>query len=189
MKKYASADEYIASFPEWEDKLCLLRSLVLKNPAIKETIKWNIPVFTVNGKNVVGLSAFTSHIGLWFFQGALLKDEAKVLMNAQEGKTQAMRHWKFTSDDTIPEALVKTYVDEAVQHQKDGKTVKITKTNTFIIPDELNVAFKANSELKTAFKKLSNYHQKEYCEYISSAKRVATKESRLQKIIPLIFGL
>ncbi|MBC8757335.1 YdeI/OmpD-associated family protein [Kordia sp. YSTF-M3] len=186
MKKYASVDEYIADFPEWEEKLRLLRSIVLKNPSIKETIKWNIPVFTVDGKNILGLSAFKSHVGLWFFQGALLKDEAKVLVNAQEGKTQAMRHWKFTALDAIPEALVKVYIDEAVQYQKDGKTVVMTKTSTFALPDELKTAFEANSSLKTAFEKLSNYNQKEYATYITTAKRVATKESRLQKIIPMI---
>jgi len=187
MKKYTSANEYIVSFPEWEDMLHLLRSIVLKNADVVETIKWNIPVFTVNGKNVIGLSAFKSHVGLWFFQGALLKDEANVLVNAQEGKTQAMRHWKFTASDTIPEGLVKVYIDEAVQYQKEGKTVEMKKKSTvYELPNELKVAFEANSNLKTAFKKLSNYKQKEYAEYITSAKRVATKENRLQKIIPMI---
>ncbi len=186
MKKFQTVESYILNFPEWEEKLRLLRSIVLKNPAIKETIKWNIPVFTVNGKNVVGLSAFTSYVGLWFFQGALLIDEAKVLVNAQEGKTQAMRHWKFSASDPIPEALVNVYVDEAVQYQKDGKTVVLKKDTSIVLPNELKVAFNVNSSLKTAFKKLSNYNQKEYCEYISAAKRVATKESRLQKIIPMI---
>lgn len=186
MKKFQTVESYILNFPEWEEKLRLLRSIVLKNPAIKETIKWNIPVFTVDGKNILGLSAFKSHVGLWFYQGALLDDESNVLVNAQEGKTQAMRHWKFAASDQIPEALVNVYVDEAVQYQKDGKTVVLKKDTSIVLPNELKVAFNVNSSLKTAFKKLSNYNQKEYCEYISAAKRVATKESRLQKIIPMI---
>ena len=188
MKKYASADDYIASCPEWETQLRLLRSIVLKNPFVKETIKWNIPVFTVHGKNVLGLSGFKSHVGLWFFQGALLQDEANVLVNAQEGKTQAMRHWKFTATDTISESLVLSYVNEAVQHQKDGKMVVIKKDTTIVIPDELKVVFEADSTLKIAFEKLSNYNQKEYATYISTAKRVTTKESRLEKIIPMILA-
>ncbi|QHI35542.1 hypothetical protein IMCC3317_08880 [Kordia antarctica] len=186
MKKYASAEEYIASFPEWAAKLHVLRNIVLKNSAVKETIKWNIPVFTVDGKNILGLSAFKSHVGLWFYQGALLKDEANLLVNAQEGKTQAMRHWKFTVADIIPEDLVKVYIDEAVQYQIDGKTVVMKKDTSIVISNELKVAFEADKKLETAFEKLSNYKQKEYAEYISTAKRVATKESRLKKIIPMI---
>lgn len=36
----------------------------------------------VDGKNVAGIGAFKSCIGLWFYQGSHLKDEAKVLHNA-----------------------------------------------------------------------------------------------------------
>lgn len=186
MKKPKSVEAYLQSFPEWEEKLCVLQRIVLENSAIEETVKWSIPVYTVNGKNVLGLSAFKSHVGLWFFQGALLKDEANVLVNAQEGKTQAMRHWKFFMEDAIPEDLIKTYVDEAVQNQKEGKVVIMKKSAAMELPELLKAALEANTALKTAFEGLSNYKQKEYVEYIVTAKRAATKESRLTKIIPMI---
>jgi uncharacterized protein YdeI (YjbR/CyaY-like superfamily) len=187
MKKFKTVEAYILNFPEWEDKLRLLRNIILKNAHTEETLKWNIPVYTVDGKNIIGLSAFKSHVGLWFFQGALLKDGAKVLVNAQEGKTQAMRHWKFKASDAISEALVQHYIDEAVQYQKDGKTVLMKKKSTVVeLPIELKAAFDSNHSLKIAFEALSNYKQKEYIEYIATAKRVATKESRLAKILPMI---
>lgn len=186
MKKHESVSTYLQSVPEWEDKLRLLQGIILENPDVTETLKWNIPVYTVNGKNVLGISAFKSHVGVWFYQGAILKDDAKVLVNAQEGKTQAMRHWKFSMDDTIPEDLVKTYIDEAIQNQKEGKVVIMKKSTATELPEELIAALKANTTLKKAFEALSNYKQKEYAEHISSAKRAATKESRLEKIIPMI---
>ncbi|WP_420573850.1 YdeI/OmpD-associated family protein [Kordia sp.] len=188
MKKFKSVSAYLQSFPEWEDILQLLQSIILENPDVTETLKWSIPVYTVNGKNVLGLGAFKTHTAIWFFQGALLKDKDNVLVNAQEGKTQAMRHWKFFKDDTVPIDLVKKYIEEAVQNQKDGKTVVIKKSKTVTLPEELLTAFKANNDLHEAFEKLSNYKQKEYIEYISTAKRSATKESRLQKIIPMIIA-
>lgn len=52
---------------------------------MEETNKWSAPVYTSNGKNIVGLGAFKSYTGLWFFQGALLKDEKKLLINAGNG--------------------------------------------------------------------------------------------------------
>ncbi len=64
---------------------------------MKETIKWGAPVYTLDYKNIVGLGAFKSYVGLWFFQGALLNDEKKKLINAQEDKTKALRQWRFNS--------------------------------------------------------------------------------------------
>ncbi|MEM6687619.1 MAG: DUF1801 domain-containing protein [Bacteroidota bacterium] len=186
MKKYTSVENYIQSFPEWEEKLRLLQQIILKNPNVAETVKWSIPVYTVKGKNVLGIGTFKSHAGLWFFQGALLKDTANVLVNAQEGKTQAMRHWKFAASETIPEDLVQSYIDEAVQNQLDGKTVKFKKDQTVEIPELLATAFSEDAALAKAFQKLANYKQKEYIEHIVTAKREATKQNRLQKIIPMI---
>ncbi|WP_298420459.1 YdeI/OmpD-associated family protein [uncultured Kordia sp.] len=187
MKKYTSVESYISSFPQWEDKLRLLRSIILKNPDFEEGFKWSLPVYMIDGKNLLGLGAFKTHISLWFFQGALLKDEANVLVNVQEGKTQAMRHWKFMDSDTVSESLIQTYIDETLAYKKAGKTVLMKKKSTeFIIPDELKSALDTNTSLKTAFEALSNYKQKEYAEHIATAKRAATKESRLKKIVPMI---
>jgi uncharacterized protein YdeI (YjbR/CyaY-like superfamily) len=186
MKKPASVEAFLQSYPEWEAQLRTFQRIILQNPNVTETVKWRIPVYTVKGKNVLGIGAFKSHAAIWFFQGALLKDASKVLVNAQEGKTQAMRHWKFTASDTIDEELVKSYIDEAVQNQLDGKTVQFKKQETLEIPEELAASLKADSALDEAFLKLSNYKQKEYIEYIATAKRAATKQSRLEKIIPMI---
>lgn len=186
MKKSTTVSEYVNSFPKWEDKLRTLQQIILQNSDVIEMLKWNIPVYTVAGKNVIGIGAFKTHVGLWFFQGALLKDNANVLVNAQEGKTQAMRHWKFTVSDIIPENLVAAYINEAIQNQKEGKTVTFKKEQVLEIPEELKVVFDSDSILLEAFQKLANYKQKEYIEYIASAKKIVTKQSRLDKIIPMI---
>ncbi len=51
-----------------------------------------------------------------------------MLINAQEGKTRAMRQWRFGSVDEIDKKLVLEYVQEAIQNQKDGKQIKPEKT-------------------------------------------------------------
>ncbi len=184
MKRFSSADEYIANHPEWENGLQKLRSLLIA-AGLEETIKWGAPVYTVNGKNVVGLGAFKPYIGLWFFQGALLKDEKGKLVNAQEGKTRAMRQWRFASGDEMEEELILEYVAEAIQNQKDGKEIKPQK-KPLVIPEELRQHFSENKELETAFNKFTLSKKREFAEHIAEAKRMETKMKRLEKIIPMI---
>ena len=86
MKRYKSAEAFLAGQKSWQDELTRLRE-ILCSPALEETVKWGVPCYTFHGKNLVGVGAFNSYFGLWFFQGALLSDEAGVLINAQEGNS------------------------------------------------------------------------------------------------------
>jgi len=70
-----------------------------------------------------------------------------------------------------------------------GKVIKpLRKTKPVVIPNELKVAFISNTALKNAFKSLSPYCQREYCEYITGAKREDTKQRRLDKITPMVIN-
>lgn len=179
-----SVDNYIRKHGKWGSGLKLLRKIVIDTP-MEETIKWGAPVYTYNGKNVLGITAFKNHFGIWFFQGALLSDKKGLLQNAQEGKTQAMRHLKFKDVSEIDENLVKEYVLEAIENQKLGKVIKPQK-KPLIIPDELKEALSKSSELAGAFDKLTRGKKRDYAEHIETAKREETKQTRLKKIIPMI---
>jgi uncharacterized protein YdeI (YjbR/CyaY-like superfamily) len=138
-------------------------------------------------KNLIGLAAFKHYVGPWFFQGALLKDKEKVLINAQEGKTKALRQWRFDSFKDINEVLVAKYVAETINNQKMGKMIKPAKPNMkFILPIELSNTMNSDELLQIAFSKLAPFKQKEFAEYITEAKRDATKMSRIEKIRPMI---
>lgn len=186
MQYNTSVEEFISKKPEWVKSLQLLRSIMLTTE-MEETIKWGVPTYTINGKNVVGLSAFKSYVGIWFHQGVFLKDPFNQLINAQEGKTKGLRQWRFSSFDDINKDQVLAYVLEAIQNQKEGKEITIERSSTEIeMPDRLKTELEQNKELKINFDKLTPFKQKEYMEYISTAKRDATKDARLQKIIPMI---
>ena len=60
------------------------------------------------------------------------------------------------------------------------------KTKKVIIPEMLANAFQSDESLKSKFKEFSPSKQREFTEYIQEAKREATKENRLQKILPMI---
>jgi len=185
MKKATSVEEYIESHEKWAKALTVLRD-ILNSTELEENLKWSAPVYTVNEKNVVGLGAFKNHFGIWFFNGVFLKDEKKLLLNAQE-KTKGLRQMRFESIDDINQHAVLDYVKEAVENQKLGKELKPErKGDTVDIPQELKTTLKSSTDLKSAFLALSPGKQREYCEFISTAKREDTKQKRIEKIIPMI---
>lgn len=185
MKSYKTVDEYILNAESGKEVLIILRDL-LNTTELIETVKWGAPTYTINGKNVIGLGAFKSYTGLWFFQGALLKDSKKVLINAQKDKTKALRQWRFKSVDEINHDLVKKYVLEAIQNQKQNKEIKADRNKAIILPYELKTALENNSGLKQQFETFTPGKQREFANYISEAKQEKTRLSRLEKIIPLI---
>ena len=178
--------DYITTKSKWTQELELLRSVLVELP-LEETIKWGAPVYVYKNKNIVGLSAFKNYCGLWFFQGVFLNDDKKVLQNAQEEKTHAMRQWRFCALNEIDVVLVKEYILEAILNSEKGKELKPVKnTKPLIIPTELQLALDNNEVLKECFTQFSLSKKREYANYISEAKRDTTKHKRLEKIIPVI---
>ncbi|MEZ2414892.1 YdeI family protein [Muriicola sp. E247] len=181
----AKIEAYFAREGSFKEGVNSLRALALQTE-VKEELKWGAPVYTLGGKNVFGIMAFKSHFGIWFFNGCYLKDPGNVLENAQEGKTKAMRHWKFIAADDIMADNVLAYMTEAIENQKKGLIWKPEKKKKTNIPSDLLQVLKKDQELKKAFNKFTAYKQGEFCEYIETAKQLKTKQSRLEKIIPMI---
>lgn len=187
MEKQKTVDAYILKHEKWAKELELLREIILATGLV-EAYKWSAPVYTENGKNVVGLGAFKNHMGIWFFQGALLKDDSKRLNNAQEGKTTAMRQWRFHGFEEVAEhaELIEKYVNEAKENWNKGKVIKPKANKPLIIPEILKAEFEQDTILRTSFDELNLTKKREYVGHIDSAKREVTKKSRMQKIIPMI---
>lgn len=186
MKKYASVDDYVADAGDWQNAVALLRDIMLSTE-VEEALKWSIPTYTVKGKNVVGLAAFKKYVGIWFHQGVFLNDEAKKLVNAQEGVTKALRQWRFNSIEEIQKDryLIKAYVEEAIENQKAGKEIK-PERKLLVIPPELQELLDKNPELNDRFEAYTVGKKREFADYISEAKRAETKQKRLAKVEPLI---
>jgi uncharacterized protein YdeI (YjbR/CyaY-like superfamily) len=178
-------EAYYLKDQKFKEGINLLREIALKTQ-LAETLKWGSPVYTIDNKNVLGIMAFKNHFGLWFFNGGFLSDPKGVLENAQEGKTKSMRHWKFNSKDEINKAVVLAYLEEAIQNERNGLILRPSRKKEISIPKLLRDALLANTNLNKQFNALAPYKQREYCEYITEAKRQKTKESRLEKIIPMI---
>ena len=185
MKSYKTFDEFILKVDNGKDILIVLRDII-KSTGLEETVKWGSPCYTYKGKNIVGLEAFKSYTGLWFFQGALLKDSENVFMNPREDKTKAMRQWRFNSVEEINQDILMEYIAESIENVKRNKEIKPDRSKPVIIPDELIAEFDNSSVLKTSFNNLTKGKQREYADYISQAKQEKTRLSRMLKVIPLI---
>jgi uncharacterized protein YdeI (YjbR/CyaY-like superfamily) len=187
MKGSNTVDEYIIGQGRWRSELIELRNIIAAT-GLDESIKWGVPVYSYNDQNILGIAAFKTYVAIWFYQGSLLKDTEKKLINAQEGTTKALRQWRFNSFDEIEPQIITEYIIEAIENEKSGNKIKPTAKNELEMPEELIKVFDENAGIKLNFEKLTPFKRREYLEFLQSAKRQETKEKRLEKIIPLLMA-
>jgi uncharacterized protein YdeI (YjbR/CyaY-like superfamily) len=170
----------------WEAEIAEMRRVLAGLP-MKEERKWGKPAYTVDGKNIVIMEGFKEYFALGFFQGALLKDPKKILV--QLGQVQAGRVMKFTSakDITAKAATIKAYVREAIAVEKAGLRVVKKKTSDFPVPEELTERFRRDPSFRRAFDALTPGRQRGYLYHIAAAKQSATRVARIEKAMPAIY--
>ena len=176
------------SSDKWPEEINRIKSVLSQLP-LTETIKWGVPVYTYNGKNVIGVGGFKNYVALIFYNGLMLADPARVLINAQEGTTKSLRQWRFTSMDEIArhENNIVAYTREAIALVEAGVVPKPEKKPE-ISSEFMEKALDGDSELAQAFSKFSPGKKREFLEYIEEAKREETKFSRFEKIRPMILA-
>lgn len=175
--KYGATPRCKVNF--WKEELVLLRHIVLES-GLTEEIKWGVPVYTHNGKNVMSVSALKESAVLSFFKGQLLSDPHKILQ--QQGNIQSGRIIRFTDHQTIADLLqvLKEYIAEAIEIEKSGKKVEIIK-NQEPLPDELLEEFENDPVFKKAFYALTPGRQRGYIVYFSQPKQSQTRIGRIEK--------
>lgn len=172
---------------QWRAEIAEMRR-VLADLEMKEERKWGSPTFTMDGKNIVIMQGFKEYFGLGFFQGALLKDSKKLLV--QLGQVQAGRVMKFRSAKEIKAraATIKRYVREAIAVEKAGLRVAPKKTSDYPVPEELKARFKQDARFKRAFEALTPGRQRSYLHHFAAAKQSSTRVARIEKAMPAIFA-
>ena len=171
----------------WEAEIGEMRR-VLAGFAMKEECKWGKPTYTVDGKNIVIMQGFKDYFGLGFFQGALLKDPGKLLV--QLGRVQSGRVLKFTSAKEIAAkaATIRAYVREAIAIEKAGLRIAPRKTSDVPVPEELKERFRQDPRFKRAFEALTPGRQRGWLYHFTGAKQSATRIARIQKAVPAILA-
>ena len=96
-------DEYIAGFPkDIQALLEQIRTTISKAaPKAEEAIKYAIPTFVLNGKNLVHFAAFKNHIGFYPTPTGI-ESFKKELSKYKQGKGSV----QFPLDEPMPLALI-----------------------------------------------------------------------------------
>ena len=170
----------------WVEELLLLREIVLETE-LKEEMKWGVPVYTKNGKNIVSVNALKESANISFYKGVLLSDKHQILQ--QQGSLQSDRIIKFTKTDEIIKLknVLKEYILEAIVIEESGAKVEFKK-NPEPIPDELSQVFEDDPTFKKAFYDLTLSRQRGYIIYFSQPKQARTRVERIQKYRDKIFS-
>jgi uncharacterized protein YdeI (YjbR/CyaY-like superfamily) len=181
-------DEFLSNAPKWQEEFEQLR-MILLDCGLTEELKWGKPCYTFQKSNIVIIQGFKEYCALLFVKGALLKD-AKGLLITQTEHTQAARQIRFTNVQEIVdmEAILKAYIEEAIEVEKAGLKVDFKKTSEFTVPEEFQNKLDEIPALKTAFEALTPGRQRAYLLYFSQPKQSKTRVSRVEKYMPQILA-
>jgi uncharacterized protein YdeI (YjbR/CyaY-like superfamily) len=181
-------DGYIRKAARWQEELQKLRKIILTCP-LTEEVKWRVPFYTQDDRNIVFLGSFKEYCALSFVKGVLLKDP-KGILQAPGENTQAGRLIRFTNVQQIAELepVLKAYILEAIEVEKAGLQVSMKKTSDYAVPEELQAKLDEMPALKKAFSALTPGRQRAYLLYFAGAKQAKTRAARVEKCIPQILN-
>jgi len=173
-------DAYIAkAAPFAQPILKHLRKIVHTGcPDVEETTKWSMPHFDYKGM-LCHMAAFKQHCAFGFWDDSVISEKHKA------AGTDAMGNFgRITAlSDLPPDKLLLGYVRAAARLNDSGaKRVRekpAARKPELAVPDDLASALKMNRKAKAAFDSFSPSHRRDYIEWITEAKREATRGSRL----------
>ena len=176
-------DFFFSKTKKWQEEFEKLRMIIL-DCGLTEELKWGVPCYTFEKRNIVLMHGFKEYCALLFFKGALLKDAKGILVHQTEN-VQSARQIRFINIREIvkTERALKAYIYEAIEVEKAGLKVNFKKTTEFIIPEEFQDKLDEIPALKTAFDALTPGRQRAYVLYFSAPKQSKTRESRVGKCL------
>lgn len=181
-----AVDAWVAKAKAWHDEVATLRAILLDS-GMTEDFKWGKPCYAHAGSNVVLIMPLKDTCALLFTKGALVKDPKGLLVQPGEN-SQSARQMRFTSLSEITrlEKPLKAILEEALAVEVAGLKVAFKKSADLVYPKEFQDKLDKNSALREAFRALTPGRQRQYHMHFTGAKLAATRESRVDKAIPLI---
>lgn len=182
-------DSYILQQSEFAQPILhRLRAIIHSEvPLIDEAIKWRQPTFSHYGL-VCAMAAFKNHVSFSFFQGKHIDDPKGLFVSSDNSNLAVL---KFSSIEQLPEQeVLADYIKRAAAFNTSENKPKATKISkdksTLVIPHDLQCALNSNMAAAQIFESFSYSKQKDYIEWIDSAKRSTTKESRVKQAVEWI---
>ncbi|MEZ6105893.1 MAG: YdeI/OmpD-associated family protein [Pirellulaceae bacterium] len=176
-ERFATSD---CSARLWSTGLAQLRQICLGVDLV-ETLKWGHPCYMHAQRNIVIVGALRGDFRLSFFNAALMRDPHGVL-EKQGPNTQHADMIRFTANSQVSKLkpVIESYLIEAMGYAERG--IKPARRQQELeLPDELVEALEADVELATAFHALTPGRQRSYVILLNSAKKPATRISRINQ--------
>ena len=152
-------------------------------PKLEETIKWSAPSFDYNGM-LGGMASFKQHVSYGFWKAKLMDDPEGILKTAPG---QSNFSFKASSLADLPdEKVLIAYVKEAKRLNDEGVKAPAKKRKsqkTIEVPDYFQKALSKNKKAKLTFDAFPYSKRRDYVEWLTEAKRDATREKRLATAI------
>lgn len=175
---------------KWQKEIVQLRKIVLEC-GLSEELKWGCPCYTFGKANIVLIHVFKEYCALLFFKGALLNDTHGILIQ-QTKNVQAARQVRFTDIKEIArlKAAIKAHIYEAIEVERAGLKVQLKNTAALSMPEEFKkrLSARGGKTIQAAFEKLTPGRQRAYLLHFAAPKQASTRESRIEKCIPLILN-
>lgn len=178
-------DAYIAESAEFARPLLVhLRGVIHGAcPEVEETLKWGMPSFVYHGRILCGMAAFKQHASFGFWQGAHI-------VGPDGGKREeAMGQFgRLTGVKDLPgKRELSGYVKQAMALIDAGvkrpSTQRTTPKPPVEVPPDLAAALKRNAKARKTFDAFPPSQRREYVEWITEAKREATRLKRLEQAL------
>ena len=182
----AKVDFFFEKAKNWKSEFEMLRTIIL-DCGLTEELKWGCPCYTYKNSNLVLIHGFKNYCALLFFKGALLSNEARLLIQQTE-HVQAARQMRFTNLTDVEKqvSIIKSNIHEAIEVEKAGLKVELKKSTDIDFTIELQQKLNEIPALKTAFDALTPGRQKAYNLHFSQPKQAKTRNARIEKCVPLI---
>ena len=175
-------DAYIAKQADFAQPiLARVREVVHEAcPDVEETMKWSMPTFLYGGAILCGMAAFKQHASFGYWKHALVVGEG-------EPRDGMGSYGKMASvKDLPPKKTLLAHIRKAMQLNLD-KVPAARKASAPKpppdMPTDLAAALKKNAKARKAYEGFPPSAQRDYVEWITQAKREATRASRLAQAV------
>lgn len=179
-------DVFIHKAKQWQEEYEEMRRIIV-DCGLNEELKWGVPCYTFQDKNVVLIHGFKEYCAMLFHKGALLQDPSRILIQQTEN-VQAARQIRFTSAREIRELepVLKDYIQAAVEAERNGLKVELKKSTEYAVAEEFQTKLDEMPALKPAFESLTPGRQRAYLLHFSQPKLSKTRQARVEKSLPRI---
>lgn len=186
MSRDERVDTYIEdrTLPFAQPILRRIREAVrVADDGIDEDIKWGAPAFCHNGRTLAIMASFKTHAVLSFSRDKDL-DFAKAGLSKKPGEAMGLLGKLGTEADVPSNPQIKRLIKQAIALEKAGPAKKKTKAvKVPAMPERFADALSANPKSKAIFDEFPPGAQRDYVEWVTEAKREATRDKRIATAI------